>query len=174
MAVTFVCLELDVTAFDPSPFESARHRCLAGGITVTTMATLGDTDEARRALYALNKVCSADIPERGTFYSWDEYVAKRLSPPRYSPHGVLLALDGDRWVGLATTSLRPLTGDAFSDMTGVVAEHRGRGIALTMKLGAIDYVRAQGVRWLRTHHHPDNTAAIALNRSLGYTDIVAE
>ena len=42
------------------------------------MANLGDTPEFRRALYELQKTCSADIPECGEFYTFDEYLAERI------------------------------------------------------------------------------------------------
>lgn len=69
---------------------------------------------------------------------------------------------------MAATSVRHLEGYAFSEMTGVLASHRGRGISLAMKLLAIGSVRSSGIRWLRTQHHPDNEVAIGMNRRLGF------
>ena len=45
------------------------------------MADLGDTAGCRRALYELNKTCSADIPERGEFYTFHEYIDDRIEIP---------------------------------------------------------------------------------------------
>jgi RimJ/RimL family protein N-acetyltransferase len=59
----------------------------------------------------------------------------------------------------------------FNEMTGVIRSHRGRGIALAMKVFVIRLVRDLGVPEMRTFHHPDNTAPIALNRRLGYVEI---
>jgi len=106
-----------------------------------TMANLGDTPECRRALYELNKTCSADIPERGEFYTFDEYLAERIQTRLYDSSGVVLAASNDDWVGIATTSLREDEGYAFSEMTGVLASHRGRGISMAMKLLAIRFAR---------------------------------
>lgn len=74
------------------------------------------------------------------------------------------------WVGMATTSLRHAEGHAFSEMTGILRSHRGRGISLAMKLLAIGFVRSGGMRWLRTVHHPGNATAIGMNRRLGFVD----
>ncbi|GAA3165699.1 hypothetical protein GCM10010466_65600 [Planomonospora alba] len=133
------------------------------------MAALGDAAEHRHALYELNKTCSADIPERGEFYTLDEYLAQRIETPTYDPRGVVLAVDGGSWIGMAATSIRP-EGHAFSEMTGVLASHRGRGLSLAMKVLAIRYARSRGMRWLRTLHHPGNTSAIGMNRRLGFVD----
>ncbi|WP_371525233.1 GNAT family N-acetyltransferase [Streptomyces sp. NBC_01283] len=169
MAVEWVRLKLDLDAFDDTRFEPRLRSCRQSGIEFTTMAAFGDTPEHRRALYDLNKTCSADIPGRGEFYTFEEYVAQRIETPTYDPHGVVLALDGGSWIGMATTSIQP-EGHAFSEMTGLLAGHRGKGISLAMKLLAIGFARSQGMHWLRTLHHPDNAAAIGMNRRLGFVD----
>jgi predicted GNAT family acetyltransferase len=75
-------------------------------------------------------------------------VQQRLTPPDYEPHGVILALSKDDWVGMAATSLRRDESCAVSDMTGVLPGYRGRGISMAMKLLAIGYARSNGMRWL--------------------------
>ncbi|MFI8435082.1 GNAT family N-acetyltransferase [Streptomyces sp. NPDC079020] len=169
MAVEWVRLTLDLDAFDDARFEPRLRSCRQTGIEFTTLADLGDTAENRRALYELNKTCSADIPERGEFYTYDEYLSRRIEIPTYDPRGVVLALDGGSWVGMATTSIQP-EGYAFSEMTGLLAGHRGRGISLAMKLLAIGFARSHGAHVLRTFHHPANAAAIGMNRRLGFVD----
>ncbi|MER5421047.1 GNAT family N-acetyltransferase [Streptosporangium roseum] len=169
MGVEWVRLKLDLDAFDDARFEPYLRSCRRAGVEFTTMAAAGDTAEHRRALYELNRTCSADIPGRGEFYTFDEYLAQRIEIPTYDPRGVVLAQDGGSWVGMAATSIRP-EGHAFSEMTGVLAGHRGKGISLAMKLLAVGYARSAGVRWLRTLHHPGNASAIGMNRRLGFVD----
>ena len=163
-------LQLDLDTFDEAGFVANLQRCQESGITFTTMARLGDTAECRRALYELNRTCSADIPERGEFYTFGDYLAERIETRLYDARGVVLALDDGAWVGMATTSLRGPEGYAFSEMTGVLASHRGRGISLAMKLLAIRFARSNGYCWLRTFQHPDNANAIGMNRRLGFVD----
>jgi predicted GNAT superfamily acetyltransferase len=83
---------------------------------------------------------------------------------------VILALDRTNWIGFSMTSIQQAEGFAFSEMTGVLAGYRGRGISLALKVLAIDFVRRSGQRWLRTFHHPANEPAIAMNRRLGFVD----
>ena len=71
---------------------------------------------------------------------------------------------------MAATSLRLSEAYAFSEMTGVLPGHRGQGISMAMKLQAIGFARSSHMWWLRTFHHPDNEAAIAMNRCLGFVD----
>jgi RimJ/RimL family protein N-acetyltransferase len=170
MAVVWVPLQLNLDEFDDTRFVANLRRCQQVRNHFTTMANLGDTAECRRALYELNKTCSADIPERGEFYTFDDYLAERIETCLYDPHGVVLAVNDGAWVGMATTSLREAEGYAFSEMTGVLASHRGRGISLAMKLLAIRFARSSGYHCLRTFHHPRNANVIGMNRRLGFVD----
>lgn len=72
------------------------RRCPTAGFTVTTLAAMGDRPGNRRALYELNRQCAADIPGRGPFYSFHEYVQELLDVPTFIPDGVVVALCGGR------------------------------------------------------------------------------
>jgi hypothetical protein len=170
MADQWVKLELDVASFNECHFAKYVTRCRADGIRLTTLTKLGDTPEHRRALYELNKECSADIPERGEFYSYEEYAERRFAVASYDPRGVVIALDSDIWVGMAATSAH---GDfVFNEMTGVRASHRGRGISIAMKTFGMRFVRECGASKVRTFHHPLNESAISMNRKMGFVDTV--
>jgi RimJ/RimL family protein N-acetyltransferase len=169
--VDWVRLELDVERFDDADFEPYLLRAESAGTRFTTMADLGDTPEHRRALYELNRACSADIPDRGPFYTYDEYVAQRIEVATYHPAGVVIAVSGDDWIGMSATSLHPEQALAFSEMTGVLAPHRGNGLSLALKLLAIRFVRSSGLQRLVAFHHPRNQTAIAMNRRLGFVDV---
>lgn len=166
----WVKLELDVRTFDAATFGPVVQRCLEAGTALTTLAALGETDQHYQALYDLNKECSADIPGRGPFYTFSEYMKERVEVPSFDPLGVVVALDRDEWIGMAATSDHRRHGYVFNEMTGVRAGHRGNGIALTMKVRGVDYARACGVPTIRTVHHAANHRAIAMNRRLGYVD----
>ncbi|WP_103351540.1 GNAT family N-acetyltransferase [Amycolatopsis sp. CA-128772] len=161
----WVWLELDVDAFDDREFEPYLRR---SGVEFVSLAELGDTAEHRRSLYELNRACAADIPGRGPFYSYADYVAQRIEVPSFTPDGVFFALRGGDWIGMSATSLR--AGYAFSEMTGVLAAHRGQGLSLALKLLAVRFARDAGHRRLIACHHAANTPAIMMNRRLGFVD----
>ena len=166
--VDWVRLRLDLNTFDEPTFEPYLRQARDAGIEFASMADLGDTAEHRRALYDLNKACSADIPGRGEFFSYEEYLADRIEVPTFEPAGVVLAVSDEEWIGMSATSLRPDQGYAFSDMTGVRRPYRGRGLSLALKLLAVRYVRASGYQYLVAFQHPGNTPAIKMNRRLGF------
>ncbi|GLY97888.1 GNAT family N-acetyltransferase [Actinoplanes sp. NBRC 103695] len=172
--VDWVTLELDIANFDDALFEHHLRRARSSGTRFTTMAELGDAPEHRRALYDLNKTCSSDIPGRGLFYTYDEYVTQRIDVATYDPRGVIVALQDFAWIGMSATSLRPDDGYAFAEMTGVLAPHRGKGLSLALKLLAIRFARSSGYQRLVAFHHPGNHAAIAMNRRLGFADAVPD
>ena len=89
--------------------------------------------------------------------------------PSFDPDGVVIALDGDQWVAMSAVSRRPDREYSFNEMTGVRRAYRRCGVALVAKLATIDIVTGWGRTMMRTVHHPDNAAMIALNRKLGYT-----
>ncbi|ALG07745.1 GNAT family N-acetyltransferase [Kibdelosporangium phytohabitans] len=168
--VDWVRLRLDVDKFNDEEFTPYLRRAHEAGIELRTMANLGDTAEHRRELYELNKTCSADIPDRGEFSTYDEYLSQRIDVPTFDPRGVVLAIHERTWIGMSATSLSPTEGWAFSEMTGILPPCRGQGLSLALKLQAIRFVRSAGYRRLVAFHHPRNTSAIAMNRRLGFID----
>lgn len=80
---------------------------------------------------------------------------------------ILIALDNSgAWVGL--TALKKTDDHCHIAFTGVVAEHRGQGVALALKLAAIDLMQQAGVREVTTVNHAANGPMLAVNRKLGY------
>lgn len=167
----WVRLRLDVDTFDFGAFERYVHQARDAGIELSSMTAVGGTTpDNQRALYELNKICSADIPDRGEFYTFEQYVAQRIDVPVFSPDGVVVARDAEGgWIGFSATSLRP-EGHALNEMTGVLRAYRGRGLSLALKVVGIRFVKAAGYRWIDTMHHPRNDSAIAMNRRLGFVD----
>jgi hypothetical protein len=167
--VEWVHLQLDLDNFDGEAFKPYLQRARQSGTDFTTMAELGDTADHRHALYELNKTCSADIPDRGDFYTYDEYITQRIDVPIFDPAGVILAVRDGSWIGMSATSLRA-NGYAFSEMTGVLTPYRGQSLSLALKLLAIRFAQSAGCQRLATFQHPCNASAIAMNRRLGFVD----
>ena len=166
----WVKLELDTLSFDADSFRPYVERCRRSGIEFRTMAELNSDPATIRSLYELNRECSADIPERGSFYTLDEFVDQRVNTVSYDPQGVVIALDDTEWVGMAATSDWSRNGYVFNEMTGVKSSHRCRGIAVAMKVLGIAFADECQVTKVRTFHHPLNASAIGLNRKLGYVE----
>ena len=53
-------------------------------------------------------------------------------------------------------------------MTGVLASHRGRGIARAMKIACLHEFRAAGCAWVGTSNERHNVPMRRVNERLGY------
>jgi GNAT superfamily N-acetyltransferase len=140
------------------------------GVRLSSLQERGDTESHRRSIYDLNKVCSADIPDRGTFFTFEEYQPLRFEGPGARPDGFVLAFDDQYLVGLCQLTCPPGRHWAFIEMTGVLPPYRRQGLATAMKRRALAAARTWGCVEVRTFHHPRNTAIIAGNRALGFRD----
>lgn len=165
-----VKLQLDVRRFKAHLWQHYVRDNERLGIRFCSLAELGDTEANRRRLYELNKTCSADIPGRGPFYSYEQYRDVRLQADTYTAAGVIIAIEGDTWVGMSAVSYHREKGFVFNEMTGVLRGYRHRGIATALKVISIEFARSLGVPVIHTFHAAANSAAIAMNRRLGYTD----
>jgi len=158
---------LDLTTFGRDKFPEPAP----AGIRFFSYAEAGDTDENRRRLYALRNTLDRDVPtndvhaEPPSFEEWQ----KRFDRPEHDPNALMLAADGSgEWIGISQLGFQEGTGIGWTFLTGVLPEYRGRGIALALKLCAIDVARARGCPLILTENHEDNAPMRAINRKLGF------
>ena len=85
----------------------------------------------------------------------------------FDKHGFILALDGEKWIGL-TMILNESDDCYYNSMTGVVQDYRGKGIALALKLKAIEYAQNNNGKYIRTNNDSNNASMLAVNKKLGY------
>ncbi|MGH2453110.1 MAG: GNAT family N-acetyltransferase [bacterium] len=165
--------ELDLAAFDWTPYGAWRERLAERGLRLTTFAEAGDSEANRRRLFDLTERVSEDIPypdgrPRFTF----EDMVKYFHAPGFSTDALYIAADGERWVGF-TGMFIPEGRPAYTFLTGVEPEYRGRGVARAVKLASIAYAQGRGIRAMRTTNDTVNTAILSLNDKLGYRRLPA-
>lgn len=99
--------------------------------------------------------------------NYDNFRALVLDAPNTPAEGIFIARYAGRMVALTTLELLPnclgMTGT-----TGVLAAHRGRGVATLVKLASLRYLKAHGYTEARTHNDTANPPILALNEKLGY------
>ena len=164
---------LDLAAWDPGPYAASLAQARAYGAEFFTLAEAGDTDENRRAYYALEVPLIYDIPRRDDqpftmepYEDWLKFVVER---PEWRPDLVLLASVGGVWVGechIVPKLEFPHIGMQW--LTGVLKEHRGQGIATALKVHAYEKARAAGVTTVTTGNHADNAPMLAINKKFGF------
>ncbi|HVS82958.1 MAG TPA: DUF3471 domain-containing protein [Pyrinomonadaceae bacterium] len=92
-----------------------------------------------------------------------------LNMPYVLPDAYFIAKDGDQYVGLSDVSLfDALPGGVTQGFTGVLRKYRRRGIATSLKLREIEYVRAHSYKVIQSFNRPAQSAVLALNQKLGF------
>jgi GNAT superfamily N-acetyltransferase len=163
---------LDVERFDFALFASAEPRVTGQGISITTLAAEGANDpEVTRPVYEMFIRCEEGEPsiDPSTPLPYDEFMVHELGGPEAIPEAMFLALDGQRFVGYsALTSISALPDTVDTGFTGVIPEYRCRGIALALKLRAIQYAREHGYQSIRTDNNSLNAPMLRINQALGF------
>jgi len=169
MTVEWVELGLVIADFDDQSITDRVAQSDLDGICLSSYDELGTGESQLRKLYELNRECARDIPDRGEFYSFDEYVQQRIAVESFDPRCVVIATKGDEWIGMTAASNHLARGFMHDEMTGVVAAYRGRGLSLALKLANIRRMRSLGTPVIHTMHNSKNSSAIEMNKRLGYT-----
>jgi hypothetical protein len=169
MTVDWVELKLVLADFDDQLIAHRVAQADLRGISLSSYEDLGTGNLHVRELYELNRECARDIPDRGEFYSFDEYVQQRIEVESFEPRCVVIATSGGEWIGMTAASNHLTRGFMHDEMTGVLAAYRGRGLSLALKLANIRRMRALGAPVIHTMHNSRNSSAIEMNKRLGYT-----
>ncbi len=161
---------LDTTAFDPAKF--ADYSGPPPSITIVTFAEEFARDpEAVRTLFELDCDISPDEPRIDPFTppDFDMYRDRLLNNPGFISEAIFLAKHGGRWVGLTELFRNDAMRDVLNTgFTGVRQEYRGRGIALALKLRALEWAKMHGYREVRTWNNTLNAPMLGINVKLGF------
>lgn len=163
---------LDLTAFDPAPFAAAPARVEAAGVRIIALADERRTDaDAVRKAYALHAEARLDVPsiDPQTTSPFERFEEEVLRSPWALPDAYFLAIRDGRYVGecaLAAEGADPAV--IYQQLTAVLREERGKGIAMALKLRAIAYAKARGFREVRTWNASVNRPMLAINEALGF------
>jgi mycothiol synthase len=138
------------------------------GIVLTTLAARPDLVAG---VHQVAERTFPDIPGGDPMAVGDlaEFRARDVDRPGVRHDGFQVAIDGDRVVGYASVIVeagRP--GVGFHDMTAVVPEWRGRGLATALKRATIEWAKGAGLEALETGNDEANGAMRAVNLRLGY------
>jgi len=161
--------DLDLHGLDAHAFTDGIDALQASGIRFFTVADLGETEAARRELYAINRRVTLDDPgSEGIFPSFEQFCKDVFAAPWYRPQGQWLAADGDHIIGMCAVGYFQESNSMYNMMTGVDNGYRGRGIAQALKVLAIRWAKVYGADYIRTNNNSENAPMLAINRKLGY------
>lgn len=165
---------LPVPHVDVSPFEPSVRRAQEAGVTITTLK-----DELRRDPNCLLAVyqahCAMDIsaprddPDLPRAPTYERFLEHEVRHPRALLDAYFLAKMGDLYVGesyLKRSEADP--GVLWQQLTAVLHEYRGLGIATTLKVRTVEYAQVMGYREIRTFNSSRNAPMLAVNTKLGF------
>ncbi|QJC54008.1 GNAT family N-acetyltransferase [Paenibacillus albicereus] len=162
------------TGEDPSQPEdrAAIEQLEEEGIAFATLADLPPGEETLRRLHELETSTYKDIPGfLGETLPFEEWLKWSLQVEGYAPERVLVAMDGERPVGICNVLFNEESRGMYHEYTGVARDYRGRGIARALKLLSIRLALRTGARYLRTDNDSLNEPMLAINRRLGYVPL---
>lgn len=168
--------QVDLGAFDPSPFEPKLRDVESQGIVLRAISELEAVgvdwvpSAHELAFELLQDVPLPDTPRQMPLEEFRDWVK---NTPFWFPDGWFVALDGERWVGQSQLSPYTANSDfAMTGLTGVVRSHRRRGIATALKVTALRRAKELGVRFVRTGNEEHNPM-LQLNLRLGFRELYA-
>jgi GNAT superfamily N-acetyltransferase len=138
------------------------------GVDIVSLADRPDLVEAIHgvALRTLPEIPGGDPMAVGDLA---EFLARDVDRPSIPRDGFFLALVDGGVVGYASLVVDPgRPRIAYHDMTVVLPEQRGRGIAGALKRAAIRWAAKAGLEALETGNDEANAAMRAVNARLGY------
>ncbi len=162
---------LDLPGFDLNRFAGVVEQVKAGGIRFFTYADQPG-EETQHDVYELYKVTDLDTPgyaglDPAKYPPFSEWHAGIFGNEKTLHDGVIIAADGDRFVGLVVLQ-REEGGGLYNEYAGVLREYRGRQIGLALKLLSVEVARRRGAPYMRTKNNAKNAPMLSINEKMGY------
>jgi GNAT superfamily N-acetyltransferase len=163
--------KLDVTTFEPQPFELYLEKTKQAGIQIKTLADFPHHEDSfRRNWYALIIELLQSVPSADPVVPWtyETWLARTPVNPNLLPEGYFFALDNDEIIGISELwkNHRPKT--LQTGLTAVRVSHRRKGIAQTLKVKAAMFAKDYGVQFVRTNNHQINHPMLSINEAMGF------
>ncbi len=165
---------VDPQAFDPEPFVSLLDSLSKDGYEIKPLIDLPLSEETDRAYFNAVDKSDTDTPFMD-YFGWPNYEDYRkmvMGSQWFDRNGVFVALFEGEVVGASTVNKGSIdfNGEMFIDYTGVVPEHRNKGLATAMKARALEYAKRVGGTMVRTENNDANPAMRKVNKRLGFVE----
>jgi GNAT superfamily N-acetyltransferase len=151
-------------------FERVEQALRHDGVDIDLLADHADDENFMRQVYRVDMDSHRDVPSSVPWkdLSYEEWLGIGVYGPGRSPQWAWVGVEGGVPIGLARLRLYAAEKAADNAYTGVLASHRGQGIARALKNRTVAWSRENGVEWIYTGNEARNVRMLAINRSLGY------
>ncbi len=128
-----------------------------------------DPEHAMRRYWALHMETRKDMPRVGTATEVPfEAFMRRMEIPGLNAEASFVALDGELLVGCTELVMPPADPSALRvAYTGVLRSHRRRGIAMALKVRALEFALEVGAQTIQTDNE-ENNPMYQINLKLGF------
>ena len=162
-----VCTMRGTSSRCAAPCRSTRPSAVA---TPCSPPALSGPGHDEQAWLAVNNRAFGDHPEQG---HWDlAELRAHLLEPWFDPDGLLLVEEDGRLAGSCWTKVhadtQPPMGEIY--VIAVDPDFQGRGWGRALTEAGLDWLAGQGLTVGMLYVDADNTAAVSLYRSMGFTD----
>ncbi|HEY0689561.1 MAG TPA: GNAT family N-acetyltransferase [Kribbella sp.] len=127
-----------------------------------------DSLDPRQVWTASAVVAEGDPSGLSSVAPYDEWLVTDWNHPDLRRDLSISLLDGDTVVSFVTTTADPARGVIWSNLTGTIPSHRGRGLAKVVKSAALTRSRDAGLTDAFTGNDAGNVPMLAVNQWLGY------
>ena len=162
---------LDLATFNETPYTDLLRTVAEGPLDVRPLAEImPGTPDYRQRMFDLDWQLTLDepAPYEHTKPEPEAWIENYFEHPRFSPDSILIARDGDTWVGISELRLTPKEGVIGNWFTALHQNYRGQGIATAMKVRNILWAHEQGYREIRTDNNSLNRPMLNINERLGF------
>jgi GNAT superfamily N-acetyltransferase len=168
----------ELASYDPDEWRESLERVAKAGIRMRSFSdVLAERDDAGKdrfwhELYVAEAPMWDDIPFAAPTPHWpyERFYTMTVKSGQLLPDLSLVAYAGDVIAGFTTTGDHQGK-DGWTWMTGVARDHRGKGIAMALKVEALARAKAKGRRAMGTVNDEPNKAMRGVNIKLGYQPV---
>jgi len=148
---------------------AARRRLESSAVVIKTVADLGGESFLPRLLPVAHATF-ADVPKSVEYVPepFEEWVVW-MQPPTVLPERIWVAVLDGRPIGYSFLAYHPSS--VWTGFTGVLREHRGQGLARTLKLETLVQAINLGVTAVETDNDSENAPILHINEDLGYAEM---
>ena len=160
---------VDMMLDEAEPFAGLIEELETQGFTFKTIDQLRDDPDRDQKLCDLTNAVSNDVPlgMPSTALSLEQFKKSILEVSWAREPAFCVAIFEGRYVGINNIGV-DVNNNAFVDLTGVLPDFRGRGLAQALKRKGIEWALTQGIKKMFTANDLVNAPMLAVNQKFGF------